>query len=92
MALADRLKRLFKQGEGAVGSHKDQSHQAVDKAADQVNQRTHGKYGDQIDKAQEKADEAINKMGDESGAQGGGAATATPPEAGEPPEGSGTAG
>jgi hypothetical protein len=82
MALADRLKNLFKQGEGAVGSHKDQSHQAVDKAADMVDQRTHGKYSDKIDKAQQKADEAVDKMGEE----GAGGTAQTPGQQG----GSGT--
>jgi hypothetical protein len=67
MALADRLKSLFKQGGGAVASHKDQAHQAVDKVAAEANQRTGGKYGDQIDKAGKKADEAIDQMDDPAG-------------------------
>jgi hypothetical protein len=67
MALADRLKSLFKQGGGAVASHKDQAHQAVDKVAAEANKRTGGRYDDQIDKAEKKADEAIEQMDDPAG-------------------------
>ena len=65
MALADRLKSLFKQGEGVVASNKDKAHQAVDKVAAEANKRTHGKYDDQIHTAEQKADEAVDKMGEQ---------------------------
>jgi hypothetical protein len=63
MALLDSLKNLFKQGESQVSQHKDQAHDAVQKAGDEVDKRTGGKYGDKVDTAQQKADDAIDKMG-----------------------------
>ena len=67
MALADRLKSLFKQGQGAVAANPDKAHQAVDKVAAEVDKRTHGKYGDQIQTAGQKADEAVDKLGEQGG-------------------------
>ena len=61
MALADRFKTLFKQGEGVIASNKGKAHQAVDKAAAEADKRTKGKYSDQIRKAEQKADEAVDK-------------------------------
>jgi antitoxin protein of toxin-antitoxin system len=87
MALADRLKSLFKQGQGAVAANPDKAHQAVDKVAAEADKRTHGKYGDQIHTAEQKAGEAVDKMGD----QGGTGTTADPgrrpaaDDAGAPP-------
>jgi hypothetical protein len=72
MALADRLKSLFKQGEGAVASNKDKAHEAVDKVAAEADKRTQGKHSDQIHTAAQKADDAVDKM-DEQG-RGGAAA------------------
>jgi MT0933-like antitoxin protein len=63
MAFADKLKGLFKQGEGAVKSHQKEAHQAVDKVAAEASKRTGGKYDGQIDAAEKKADEAIDQMG-----------------------------
>jgi TRAP-type C4-dicarboxylate transport system substrate-binding protein len=69
MALLDSLKNLFKQGGSQVAAHKDQAHQAVQKVGDEVDKRTGGKYEGQVDSAQQKADDAINKLsGDEHGA------------------------
>jgi MT0933-like antitoxin protein len=67
MALADRLKSLFKQGEGAVAANKDKAHQAVDKVAAEADQRTHGKYSDQIQKAEQKANETVDNMREQEG-------------------------
>lgn len=64
MALADRLKSLFKSGESAVSTHKDQAHDAVKKVADEADKRTGGKYDSQIDSAEQKANDAIEKMDD----------------------------
>jgi MT0933-like antitoxin protein len=69
MALADRLKGLFKKGEGAIASNKDKAHQAVDKAAAEADKRTQGKYSDQIHTAEQKAGDAVDKM-DEPGGSG----------------------
>ena len=67
MAFADRLKGLFKQGQGAVASNPDKAHEAVDKAAAAADKLTHGKYGDQIQPAGQKADEAVDKLGEQGG-------------------------
>src|ERR1700744_6160688 len=67
MAFADRLKGLFKQGEGAIAANKDKAHQAVDKAAAEADKRTHGKYSDQIHQAEQKADEAVDRMREQEG-------------------------
>lgn len=73
MAFADRLKSLFKQGEGVVASNKDKAHQAVNTAAEQADKRTGGKYSDQIRRAEQKAGDAVDKMGDEEGSGSAGA-------------------
>jgi hypothetical protein len=70
MALADRLKRIVKQGEGVIASNKGTAHQVVDRVAAEADRRTRGKYRDKIRKAEQKAGEAVDKMGER---QGGGA-------------------
>jgi hypothetical protein len=67
MALADRLKRLVKQGEGVIASNKDTAHQVVDKVAAEADKRTRGKYSNKIRKAERKAGEAVDRMGDGEG-------------------------
>ena len=64
MALADRLKSLFKSGESTVASHKDQARDAVKKVADEADKRTGGKYDSQINSAEQKANDAIDKLDD----------------------------
>jgi len=84
MALADKLKGLLKQSEGAIASNKDKAHDAVNKVADQADKRTQGKYSEQIRNAEQKAGEAVDKIAergsggasDRPGEQGGGRSAA----------------
>ena len=62
MGLADRLKGLTKKAEETAGEHKDQIHQAVQKAEDTADQRTGGRYHEQIQKAGAKADSFVDGL------------------------------
>jgi ElaB/YqjD/DUF883 family membrane-anchored ribosome-binding protein len=63
MGLADRLKGLTKKAEDTAVEHKDQIHQAVEKAEAAADQRTGGKYHEQIQKACAKADSLVDGLG-----------------------------
>jgi antitoxin protein of toxin-antitoxin system len=67
MALAGRLKRLVKQGEGVIASNKGTAHQVVDRVAAEADKRTRGKYRDKIRRAEQKAGEAVDKIGEPEG-------------------------
>jgi MT0933-like antitoxin protein len=62
MGLADRLKDLTKKAEDTAAEHKDQIHQAVEKAEATADQRTGGKYHEQIQKAGAKADSFVDGL------------------------------
>jgi hypothetical protein len=62
MGLADRLKGLTKKAEDAAVEHKDQIHQAVQKAETTADERTGGKYHEQIQKAGAKADSLVDGL------------------------------
>jgi DNA-binding protein H-NS len=62
MGLADRLKGLTKKAEDTAVEHKDQIHQAVHKAEATADQRTGGKYHEQIQKAGAKADSLVDGL------------------------------
>jgi hypothetical protein len=64
MGLADRLKGLTKKAEDTAVEHKDQIHQAVEKAEATADQRTGGKYHEQIQKAGAKADSLVDGLGE----------------------------
>jgi DNA-binding protein H-NS len=63
MGLTDRLKGLTKKAEETAVEHKDQIHQAVEKAEVTADQRTGGKYHEQIQKAGAKADSLVDGLG-----------------------------
>ena len=44
-----------------LGQHKDQAKDAVEKAGDMVDDKTGGKYAGQVDTAQAKAEEFLDK-------------------------------
>ncbi|MFD7901799.1 antitoxin [Kitasatospora sp. NPDC059722] len=50
MSMMDKLKSLLK-------GHEDQAEKGVDKAGDAFDERTEGKYGSQVDTAQDKLKE-----------------------------------
>jgi ElaB/YqjD/DUF883 family membrane-anchored ribosome-binding protein len=62
MGLADRLKDLTKKAEDTAAEHKDEIHQAVQKAEAAADQRTGGKYHDKIVAAGEKADAYVDTL------------------------------
>lgn len=47
MSAMDKIKNMLK-------GHEDQAAKGVDKAGDMVDDRTHGKYSDKVDTAQDK--------------------------------------
>jgi ElaB/YqjD/DUF883 family membrane-anchored ribosome-binding protein len=62
MGLSDTLKNLRKKAEDTAVEHKDQIHEAVQKAEDAADQRTQGKYHDKIAKAGDMADAYVEKL------------------------------
>jgi DNA-binding protein H-NS len=62
MGLTDRLKSLTKKAEESVVENRDQIQQAVGKAGSAVDARTAGKYHEQIQKAEIKTGEMIDKL------------------------------
>ena len=46
---------------GMLGQHPDKAQQGVDRAGDMVDERTGGKHARQVDTAQDKADEFIDR-------------------------------
>jgi hypothetical protein len=59
MGFMDKLKALF-------GGHKDQANEGIEKAADVADEKTEGSHTAQIDSAAEKAEEGVDKLGDEA--------------------------
>ena len=62
MGFLDKLKELASKNKGAVDS-------AIDKAGDIVDQKTQGKYTQQVDKAQDAAKNAVDKTPPQIGDQ-----------------------
>jgi len=62
MGLTDKLKDLTDKAKDAAAGHKDQVHQAVQKAAALADQRTGGQYHDQLAKAGTKADAYVDDL------------------------------
>jgi FKBP-type peptidyl-prolyl cis-trans isomerase len=62
MGLADRLKDLRKTAQQTAVEHEDEIKQALQKAETTVDERTGGKYHDQMQKATAKADAVIEGL------------------------------
>jgi ElaB/YqjD/DUF883 family membrane-anchored ribosome-binding protein len=62
MGLSDRLKDLTKKAEDTAADHKDQIHEAVQRAEAMADQRTAGQYHDKIVKAADMADAYLDKL------------------------------
>jgi DNA-binding protein H-NS len=62
MGLADRLRQLAKTARDSAAGHKDQLDQAIQKAATAADQRTGGKYRDQIAKAESTAETYVDNL------------------------------
>lgn len=59
MGLLDKLK-------SALSGNKDKAEGAIDKAGDMADDKTGGKYTGQVDKAQEKAKDMLDKGDDQA--------------------------
>jgi hypothetical protein len=59
MSLFDKLRR---KGTSAVDEHGDKIGQGVDKAADVADDKTGGRYGEQIDTGTEKTKDALDSL------------------------------
>jgi ElaB/YqjD/DUF883 family membrane-anchored ribosome-binding protein len=62
MGLASRLSELTKRAKDTATEHKDQVEQTLQKAAAEADQRTGGKYHDQISKAEAKAEDYVQNL------------------------------
>lgn len=60
MSIVSKVKQM-------LGQHPGQARKGVEKAGDMVDQRTGGKYAEQVDKAQQRADEYIEREGGRPG-------------------------
>lgn len=60
MGMFDKLKEKAAE---LAGQHGDKADQGVDKAADFADEKTGGKYSDQINTGAEKAKEAMDNLG-----------------------------
>jgi len=59
MGIFDKAKDMAKQG---VDEHGEQVGQGVDQAGDFINEKTGGKYGDQIDQGGEMAKDQLDNL------------------------------
>jgi ElaB/YqjD/DUF883 family membrane-anchored ribosome-binding protein len=84
MGIVDRLRNLTSKAEDTAVEHKDQIHEAVQKAEAAADQRTEGKYHEQIQKAGGKADAFVDNLGQTEKPS---APAATGDEEGTPPAG-----
>lgn len=57
MSVMDKIKSMLK-------GHEDVADKGIDKAGDEVDQRTDSKYADQVDTAQEKARKQLGEQGE----------------------------
>ncbi|MDQ6776932.1 MAG: antitoxin, partial [Actinomycetota bacterium] len=70
MGFGDKFKDLAKQAQEAVAERKDQIAGAVDRASTVADQRTGGKYSEQIAKAGQKATGVVEKLAGDTDASG----------------------
>ena len=66
MGLMDKVKSMFGSNSGKVkdlaADHGDQIVKGVDKATDMVDDKTKGKYHDQLDKVDDDAQKVVDKL------------------------------
>ena len=51
---------------GLLGSNADKVKEGVEKAGDMIDEKTDGKYADQVDMAQDKVEELIEEQAEEA--------------------------
>lgn len=86
MGFMDTLKGLVGKGKDYAAQNPDKVGSAIDKAGDQVDRKTGGKYSQHIDKAQDAARKHLGASGDQAPGQQPGSPPGPPP--GSPPPGS----
>jgi hypothetical protein len=59
MGFGDELRDLGKKAKDLAHDHPDQADKAIDKLGDELGQRTGGKFDDQIDSGERKAEESL---------------------------------
>ena len=79
MGLTDRLKDVAKKAEDAAAERKVQIRDAVHKAGTVADERTGGKYSEQIQKAGAKADSVVDRIKDPEDPEAPDAAPEPPP-------------
>jgi hypothetical protein len=52
---------------GMLSGHRDQAEQGIEKGGGMIDDRTGGKYADQVDKGQDAARDALRKLDDGGG-------------------------
>jgi hypothetical protein len=62
MGISDSIGGMVNKAKDAVKGNADQAEKAVDVAGDKVDDVTKGKYKDTVDKGQDAAKDAINKI------------------------------
>ena len=67
MGITDRLKDLTKKAEDTAAEHKEQIQQAVQKAGTAADERTGGRYSEQIQKVGAKVQTVVDRLEDPSG-------------------------
>lgn len=85
MSAFDNLKGkasgLIGKAADAVRGHEDQVKQGIEKAGNFIDQKTGGKYADRIGSVQQKAGDAVNRIGSQDRPGGTGTTTGTTPGA-----------
>lgn len=87
MGIRDRLKDLTGKAKDSAAEHKQQVEQTLEKAALAADQRTGGKYHDQIAKAETRAEEYVQKLETPARADQDQDTSRTEPAGGEHPPG-----
>jgi MT0933-like antitoxin protein len=62
MGISDSISGMVGKAKDAVTGHEDDMNKAVDAAGDKVDEATKDKYKDNVDKGQNVAKDAINKL------------------------------
>lgn len=62
MGFMDSLKGMMGKGKEVAADHEDAVQDGIDKAADMADDKTGGKYSDQIDTGAEKAKEVVEGL------------------------------
>ncbi|KAA3640588.1 MAG: antitoxin [Armatimonadetes bacterium] len=66
MGFMDSVKGMVSKGKDLAGDHADKVQDGIDKAADVADDKTGGKYSDQIDSGAEKAKDFVEGLDDDN--------------------------